>query len=94
MALRFSLSDFDRAFATRSRGSELRTTLIARAADEDRAIVDFAGVTNVSYSFADEFVGKLCSEGSLRIELANMTPAVARTVERAVERRGGAAARC
>ena len=54
-------------------------------------MIDFADITNVSYSFADEFVGKLAAENSdaLTIELTNMSPAVQRIVCRAQERRAG-----
>ncbi len=87
MALHFTLNEFGRAFATRGRGTELREQLLARAGDQDHVIVDFAGVTNVSYSFADEFAGKLAAESGRRVESVNMAPSVARTVESAVDRR-------
>ncbi len=94
MALRFRLSEFGRVFATRGRGRELREELIGRARASEPTVVDFSDVTNVTYSFADEFAGKLVQDGSMPVELENMTAAVADTVERAVERRAAPPARC
>ncbi len=98
MALLFSLKEFGRAFATRGRGSELRLELLARSAGEDVVIVDFEEVTNVSYSFADEFLGVLVSgddESDIpRVELANMAGPVERAVQRAMSRRRGAPIAC
>lgn len=90
MAFVFDLREFGRTFATRERGAELRTAVLTRCNDE-QLIVDFAGVTNVSYSFADEFVGKLSCERP-DIELLNMATAVDPIVRRARERRGSAIA--
>ncbi len=94
MALRFHVAEFGRVFATRARGQELRDEVVARAGGESVAVIDFNGVTNVSYSFADEFVGKLSAEGPVRIELAEMTPSIERLIARAVARRNGNAVRC
>jgi uncharacterized protein DUF4325 len=91
-ALRYVLKDFGTSFATRSRGRELRDDLVARA-DGTAAVVDFADVTNVSYSFADEFVGKLTADGMV-VECINMVPAVQRSVTRAADRRSGAPVGC
>jgi anti-anti-sigma regulatory factor len=88
MAL-FRLSDFGTAFATRGRGRELREELLDGVGDGAAVTVDFEGVTNVSYSFADEFTGKLVEAGDVELRLENMPPGVARVVERAVERRAG-----
>jgi hypothetical protein len=91
MALVFSLKEFGRAFATRGRGKELRSSLLARAAGEDVAIIDFTEVTNVSYSFADEFLGMLVSaspENDVpQVEVVNMAAQVDRVVQRAMSRR-------
>lgn len=91
MALMFTLSDFGQTFATRERAAELREDLVRRAAEHDEVIVDFAGVTNVSYSFADEFLGKLCADATVRVHAENLAPRVARIADRAVERRAGCA---
>jgi hypothetical protein len=95
MALLFSLKEFGRAFATRGRGEELRLELLARSTGEDVAIIDFAEVTNVSYSFADEFLGVLVSDHDLpRVEPINMTSPVDRAIQRAMSRRRGTAIAC
>jgi hypothetical protein len=98
MALLFSLKDFGRAFATRGRGEELRLELLTRSTGEDLAIIDFAEVTNVSYSFADEFLGVLVSgddEQHLpRVKPINMISPVDRTVQRAMSRRRGTPIAC
>lgn len=90
--MRYVVKNFGTSFATRSRGRELRDDLVARAG-ETMIAVDFDGVTNVSYSFADEFVGKLSAEG-VAIECINMVPAVERSVTRAIGRRSGTPVGC
>ncbi len=96
MALHFDLIEFSRAFATRERGTELREELLRRAAhaDADAVVVRFAGVTNVSYSFADEFLGKLCAQADVAVRLEGMAAGVERVVQRAVERRAGSQVGC
>jgi hypothetical protein len=87
MALIFMLSDFGRAFATRERGAELRGLLVSRAAGHDEVVVDFDKVTNVSYSFVDEFLAKLHADGHLRIRHRNLCGRVAEITDRAIQRR-------
>ena len=88
MAVVFRVGEHGYSFATRGRGAELRNEVVARTAENQAVILDFDGVTNVSYSFADEFVGKLSSDRpSHLVELANMTDTVGDTVRRAQERR-------
>ena len=94
MASRFSLNEFGRAFASRESGRELRKDVIARAADARAVVLDFADVTNVTYSFADEFAGRLVAEHPFEVRCENMAPAVAGPVERAIERRAGSALAC
>jgi hypothetical protein len=96
MALLFSLREFGRAFATRGRGEELRNVLLARSAAGEVTTVDFADVTNVSYSFADEFLGVLVSVdgGAPRVHLVNMADPVDRVVTQAMSRRRGEAVPC
>jgi STAS-like domain of unknown function (DUF4325) len=94
MALTFTLNDFGTTFATRERGAELREELLERAHEDDHVTVDFAGVTNVSYSFADEFMGKLCAETNMRVEMLNAAARVAEIAGRAVERRSENAVSC
>jgi anti-anti-sigma regulatory factor len=90
MALSYILKDFGTSFATRDRGRELREDLLSRTSDR-HAVLDLAGVTNLSYSFADEFMGKLRADG-FDLLIVNMAPAVERSVQRAVGRRTGAPA--
>jgi anti-anti-sigma regulatory factor len=92
MALSCILKNFGTSFATRERGRELRESLYERA-DGGLVVLDFSGVTNVSYSFADELVGKLRADG-IDVELVSMSGPVERSVRRAVERRAGASVGC
>jgi hypothetical protein len=92
MALHFALIEFGRAFATRERGTDLRDELLRRLEGADVVVVDFADVTNVSYSFADEFLGKLCADGGPTVQLEQMTAGVERVVRRAINRRTAGAA--
>jgi hypothetical protein len=86
--LRYILKDFGTSFATRARGRELREDVVANLSD-GAVLLDFAGVTNLSYSFADELVGKLSADG-YELEYINMAGPVERSVQRAVARRIGA----
>ena len=86
----FRLSEFGATFATRGRGKELREEFLSRMAGEDAVEVDFEGVTNVSYSFADEFFGVLMTSAGTDVptaRLVNIKPAVARVVRDAIGRR-------
>jgi anti-anti-sigma regulatory factor len=91
MALTFVLNDFGQTFATRERGAELRSELLQQLADGRDVVIDFAGVTNVSYSFADEFLGKLCADPAVNVASRNLSPRVARIADRATARRAGCA---
>jgi STAS-like domain of unknown function (DUF4325) len=90
--LRYILKDFGTSFATRARGAELREDALAKA-DGSAVQLDFSDVTNVSYSFADEFVGKLSAAG-VELEYINMAGPVERSIQRAVARRTGAPVGC
>ena len=92
MALVFTLSDFGHTFATRERGVELREKLLLQAGGDQEVVVDFAGVTNVSYSFADEFLAKLCADAAVRVRPRNLSERVAGIADRAIERRAGTVA--
>lgn len=88
MVTRFLLSEFGTSFATRGRGQELREQALKRAGDSSTLIVDFAGVQHVSYSFADEFAGKLVAESNdFAVEITHTSETVGRTVDDAVQRR-------
>jgi anti-anti-sigma regulatory factor len=93
----FNLNEFGATFATRGRGKELREELLSRMAGEEMIEVDFAGVTNVSYSFADEFFGVLmsCTGAGVPVaRLVNVEPAVDRVVSDAIGRRRGEPVTC
>jgi anti-sigma regulatory factor (Ser/Thr protein kinase) len=92
IALRYILKDFGTSFATRARGRELREDVVANVS-VGTVLLDFADVTNLSYSFADEFVGKLSAEG-FELEYINMVGPVERSIQRAVARRTGAPVGC
>jgi len=94
MALTFQVNDFGRTFATRERGDELRRQLLEQAEGHDVVILDFDGVTNVSYSFADEFVGRLCVDEPVRVECRNLATRVQSIVDRAIARRTEDAVAC
>ena len=91
MVTRFLLSEFGTSFATRGRGQELREQALERAGGSSTLIVDFAGVQHVSYSFADEFAGKLVAGGDdlavVAVEITHASDTVGRTVEDAMRRR-------
>lgn len=89
---RFSLADHGSTFATRSRGQELRDALIESAGDHDEVIVELDRVLGVSYSFADEFVGRLADaardgELSFSLRISGGTPETTRVIARALARR-------
>jgi hypothetical protein len=93
----FKLNEFGQTFATRGRGKELREELLSRMDAEETIEVDFAGVTNVSYSFADELFGVLMSStgvGVPTVRLVNVEPTVDRVVRDAVGRRRGEPVTC
>jgi hypothetical protein len=59
--------------------------------------IDFAGVTNVSYSFADEFLGVPVASPSATVplmRLVNVEPSVDRVVKDAIGRRRGEPVAC
>ncbi|MEA2372633.1 MAG: hypothetical protein QOH12_3027 [Solirubrobacteraceae bacterium] len=77
MKLRYKLVEQGSVFSTRSRGVRMLTDLESRVSEAQGPIVlDFEGVKHVSYSFADEFVGKLMQRahdtGSPLPELVNI----------------------
>lgn len=89
----FRLGQYGRSFATRERGAELREELLARWLPMSGELtIDFDGVQRVSYSFADELVGRLAAEHDVSVSIANARGAVASVVERATSRRLGAVA--
>jgi len=91
MTVRFELREFGASFATRERGAEVREELLRRAGDADRVVVDLAGVQHVSYSFADELLGKLSAAGNFSLDIEGTSANLDRTIQTAVSRRAPAA---
>jgi hypothetical protein len=56
--MHIKLNESGSVFSTRSRGVRLLANLEIELAP-DRLVVDLDGVQHISYSFADEFIGKL-----------------------------------
>jgi anti-anti-sigma regulatory factor len=94
MVTRFPLSEFGTSFATRGRGEELRHEVLKRIGASAAVVVDLADVEHVSYSFADEFLGKLSADEGLSVEVVNSSPGIGRTIDDAVRRRTSAAVAC
>ena len=92
MTPRFSLSTHGTSFATRARGEELRLDALELAGEAPDLVLDFSGVARVSYSFADEFAGKLGMLYAVTVEGANAN--VARHIDAAVARRTATPATC
>ena len=83
----FELGALGRSFATRGRGAELRERLLADATSSHEE-VDFTGVTHVSSSFADEFVGRLITDHQdVDLTLRGLTTDVDRVVQQVLARR-------
>lgn len=84
----FIVSAFGSSFATRGKGSELRERLLIQRGDATAVRIDFAGVDRVTYSFADEFVGRLAEAAEVDVSLVGAVRPVADVVERARLSRG------
>ncbi len=94
MAVRFELREFGSSFATRGRGEALREELLTRVGDARLVVVDLAGVDQMSYSFADELLGKLSAAEGLSLNIEGASPNVSRIIENAVRRRTPSAVPC
>lgn len=89
----FPLAPHGQVFSTRPLGAELLREVESRASGQTVIEIDFTGVRQVSYSFADEFAGALMERATLgqlsgRVRLANVPPKVARVIEGSLRRRG------
>jgi anti-anti-sigma regulatory factor len=89
----FPLAPHGRVFSTRPLGAELLHAVQQLAADADCIKIDFEGVQQVSYSFADEFAGALVerarnSDWHGQLLFANVSPKIARVIEGSLRRRG------
>jgi hypothetical protein len=93
--MQFSIAHYGSVFSTRSRGARVLADLRERARADGATcvVVDFAGVRNASYSFADEFVGTLMSDAQhgvldFTVALENASPQVQRVLDRSLSNRG------
>lgn len=88
--MRFSLVDHGLVFSTRSRGSRMRADLLEMmGGGSPQVTIDFDGVQSASYSFLDEFIGKLVESMTPNApRLVNVPPMIARTIESSLRRRG------
>jgi hypothetical protein len=68
----------------------MRAELLEKMGDGPATVtIDFASVQSASYSFLDEFVGKLVeSMAPDAPKLVNVPPMIARTIESSLRRRG------
>jgi anti-anti-sigma regulatory factor len=93
--MRFKMANRGSVFSTRDRSilvlAELEQELAASGGDSE-LILDFTGVTNVSDSFADGFVGVLASQrrslGLPDPRLEEMTPFVKSVIDGTLRLRG------
>jgi len=91
----FRLADYGKTLSTRLRGAKVREALLAQM-EGDQVVVDCADVLAISYSFADEFAGKLAQGSadrpSVHLSVAHASPTVAEALETAIGRRTAAPA--
>ncbi|TAK33856.1 MAG: DUF4325 domain-containing protein [Chloroflexota bacterium] len=94
--MRYQFSEKGTFFSTRQRGDEVRGDIEARLQGlepNEPLILDFAGVEMISFSFADEVVGRLLESskagglGDRVILLANLNAETSDPIERSLERR-------
>lgn len=94
--MQFRFSDLASFFSTRERGSEVRREIEKRlrgANFEGFLILDFSGVQLISFSFADEVVGRLLADraagewDNTLILVANANDEVLHPIVRSLERR-------
>lgn len=89
----YPLNDKASGTGTRRSGLALRTEVLNIANQSNSLIViDFSGISVVSSSFADEFIGKLVAQLGFisfnrRFQLSNMNPFIGAIIDRAVVQR-------
>lgn len=87
MQMDYKLTKYGSVFSTRSKGARMLAEL--KATPE---VVDFRGVRSVSYSWADEFVGKLYQRahdrGAAVPAIANAEHAVLSVINFSLNNRG------
>jgi anti-anti-sigma regulatory factor len=89
--VQYRLADHGLVFSTRDRGARMLADILEKlgAAPIESAVIDFASVHSVSYSFVDEFIGGLMQRaGASPPTLVNVSESAARTIERSLRRRG------
>lgn len=92
-AISFRLADFPSGTGTRESGKRIRTDLINLFNDTRKGIIiDFADLTVISSSFADELVGKLLVHFGFMgfnqiVRMKNMNQTIQSIVERSVAQR-------
>lgn len=87
----FELSSRATTFATRPFGAEMRLEARTLLGRDRRLVLDCSNVLAVSYSFADEFAGKL-TQGErdlppIDVSIVNASCDVSAVIERAIVRR-------
>ncbi len=93
--MRFVFHIFGAYFSTRERGVKVRDEIneALRRTSEDLLILDFDGVQLISFSFADEVVGRLVSDrasgemGDVSILIVNANDEVIHPIQSSMERR-------
>jgi hypothetical protein len=95
MPMTFRLAEHGRTLSTRWRGAAVRGDLLVRLQGA-QAVLDCEDVLAISYSFADEFAGKL-AQGSedwppIELQLVHASRSVAEPLETAIGRRTSARA--
>lgn len=91
----FTLSEESNGYGTRIAGERVRNKVInhfLRTDPPSRVLIDFAGVSMISSSFADEFIGKLLVQwGFCRfintVQLCNLSPTIEMIINRSVSQR-------
>jgi hypothetical protein len=88
--MQFRLAEHGLVFSTRDRGSRMRAELLEQSAEASGEVtIDFAGVLSASYSFIDEFIGKLVGLIAPNAPMVvNASPMITETIKKSLRRRG------
>jgi hypothetical protein len=90
--MQYRLADHGLVFSTRDRGARMLADIREERGDSTMSMtIDFSGVRSLSYSFVDEFLGEMLQDAAAHQAhpvLTNVPPAVSRTIERSLRRRG------
>jgi hypothetical protein len=89
--MNFQLNKFGRAFASRTMGTDLVEQVCSQRGDEAEVVIDFEGVSTVSQSFVDSFVGVLTQraieDGDFELKVTNVSAQLLPVVESVRDRR-------